>query len=402
MKLGWIDFSKTERNKVLNVLDLLSESGTLDELGIAPIRDGFANIFFPGTSTIQTRAKYFLCVPYAFKEIERSGETSPNRMYKMLNAIEKSCGEHFLAQNPKADGIIGRRALSLGNWVKRAPTDLYWVGLRKLGIFTGGELSISEYIRFMCANNSQKGTLKNLGNRNDNAEENDCDDIDAGNSLYKRFWNIPTYTKDWQEKLTLELTSDEANFLKNQIVSNCLDTMFGHIMKENMRDITELESFYDLGNGFVNLFPDQVQSDYKLAIAFSNFAYALRVLFNIIVSDGQNSTANREWDMLKPTLQEIADINIDSIFERLSLTGNSALRHFLKQSQEYMKSNDIDGLKECITKREVHLKGVNRAKTMHPGEFDIESWFGGGYLDYRFGNAKVIMKDIFEGVNDIA
>ena len=71
MQLGWIDFSKSERSKVLSVLDLLQEKGTLDELGIAPIRDGFANIFFPGTSTIQTRAKYFLIVPYALRDLER-------------------------------------------------------------------------------------------------------------------------------------------------------------------------------------------------------------------------------------------------------------------------------------------------------------------------------------------
>ena len=35
MPLGWIDFSKSERSKVLSVLDMLSEAGTLDELGIA-------------------------------------------------------------------------------------------------------------------------------------------------------------------------------------------------------------------------------------------------------------------------------------------------------------------------------------------------------------------------------
>ena len=80
MQLGWIDFSKTERNKILSVLDLLSEPGTLDELGIAPIRDGFANLFFPGTSTIQTRAKYFFLVPYALKEHELSNETNPNNL----------------------------------------------------------------------------------------------------------------------------------------------------------------------------------------------------------------------------------------------------------------------------------------------------------------------------------
>ena len=67
MPLGWIDFSKNERNKVLSVLDLLSENGTLDELGIAPVRDGFADLFFPGTSTIQTRAKYFLIVPCLYR-----------------------------------------------------------------------------------------------------------------------------------------------------------------------------------------------------------------------------------------------------------------------------------------------------------------------------------------------
>ena len=80
MQLGWIDFSKSERSKVLSVLDLLQEKGTLDELGIAPIRDGFANIFFPGTSTIQTRAKYFLIVPYALWDLEREDAMKPNQM----------------------------------------------------------------------------------------------------------------------------------------------------------------------------------------------------------------------------------------------------------------------------------------------------------------------------------
>lgn len=59
MELGWIDFSKNERSKILSILDLLREKGVLDELGIASIRDAYSDLFFPGTSTIQTRAKYF-------------------------------------------------------------------------------------------------------------------------------------------------------------------------------------------------------------------------------------------------------------------------------------------------------------------------------------------------------
>ena len=106
MQLGWIDFSKTERSKILSVLDLLQENGTLDELGIAPVRDGFSNIFFPGTSTIQTRAKYFLIVPYALKDLERSNETNPNVLHKKLDAIERSCGEQLLANNKDERGTI--------------------------------------------------------------------------------------------------------------------------------------------------------------------------------------------------------------------------------------------------------------------------------------------------------
>ena len=68
MQLGWIDFSKEDRQKALDVINPLSEQGAVDELGIGIIRDAFANYFFPGTSTIQTRAKYFLIVPYVLRE----------------------------------------------------------------------------------------------------------------------------------------------------------------------------------------------------------------------------------------------------------------------------------------------------------------------------------------------
>ena len=67
-----------------------------------------------------------------------------------------------------------------------------------------------------------------------------------------------------------------------------------------------------------------------------------------------------------------------------------------------MISGDIDGLKETIIKREVHLKGVSRAKTRHAGEFKPETWFGGRKLDYRFPDAQTIISDIFEGEKNCA
>lgn len=393
MQLGWIDFSKTERNKILSVLDLLSEPGTLDELGIAPIRDGFSNLFFPGTSTIQTRAKYFFAVPYALKQLERSGETNPNKVLKALDTIERTCGEILLEQNRDENGIIGKRSLQGGKWVKRTPADIYWAGLRQYGIFTGGNLSLSEYVRVSCAMRTQKSTLKKLGNRNDNAEENECDDKNAGDLFKMQFWKMPLYNDEWLETFCMELSDDEAQFLSNQIIESCNGSMLSYVLENHMVEFLECESFQDIG-ALIDKFPENVQEDFCKAVAFSRFIYAIRTVYNVIVSDGKNEYANSELERQKENYKEIAALDIDSIMERLGIFNNPMLRKFLKQSQECMRSGDIEELKKGIVSREKFLKGPNRAKTAHPGEFNPEEWLGGGELDYRFYNARTILRDI--------
>lgn len=401
MELGWIDFSKKERNKVLSVLDLLSEAGTLDELGIAPIRDGYANLFFPSTSTIQTKAKYFLCVPYALRDIERGEEVNFKRLLQALSAKEEACGKKLFLENPKSDGVIGRRALVNKSWVKRAPSDIYWAGIRRLGIFLGGNMSLSEYLRYLSSKKQEKNSLLRLGNRNDQKEESEKDDGDAGKDLYIRFWNLPTYTKEWLDTLSIHLTKAEALFLKQQILSHCKGSMYAYIMQENMQDIVDVKNFEDLKGGYIGKFPADIQADYYNAIAFSEFVYPLRVLYNIIVFDGKNQEANDEWDKLQEDLSRVADIDFASIYRRLGISNITLLR-FLQTAQEQMKNGDIEGLKETIIRREVQLKGESRAKTKHVGEFVNSTWIGGRRLDYRFPDAQTIIKDIFEGEKNCA
>lgn len=393
MQLGWIDFSKTDRNKILSVLDMLSEPGTLDELGIAPIRDGFSNLFFPGTSTIQTRAKYFFAVPYALKQLELSSEINPNKILKTLDTIERTCGEIFLEQNRNENGIIGKRSLQGGKWVKRTPADIYWAGLRKYGIFIGGNLSLSEYVRVSCTMKTQKSTLKRLGNRNDNAEENECDDKNAGDLFKMQFWKMPLYKDEWMEDFCMELTDAEAQFLSNQIIETCKGSMLSYVLENNMIEFLDCTSFRDIGV-IIDKFPKEMQDDYLMAVSFSRFIYAIRTVYNIIVSDGKNDLANDEFERQREELGEIADIDIDDIMERLGVFNNPLLRNFLKQALRSMISGNIEELKKGIVSREIQLKGINRAKTAHPGEFNPDEWLGGGELDYRFYNAKTILSDI--------
>ena len=72
----WLDYSEQERRKMLDVIELFGERTTRDELGLGGVRDAFADLLFPGTSTIQTRAKYFLFVPWVYQLLEEKRVSS--------------------------------------------------------------------------------------------------------------------------------------------------------------------------------------------------------------------------------------------------------------------------------------------------------------------------------------
>ena len=88
MQLGFIDFSTEERNKVLSTLKLLGTQTAIDELGIGVVRDACADILFPGISTIQTRAKYFVLIPYILARAEKQSYTRGREVLQWINNFE--------------------------------------------------------------------------------------------------------------------------------------------------------------------------------------------------------------------------------------------------------------------------------------------------------------------------
>ena len=78
-QLGWVDFSSTDREQVSKILAMLREPGTLDELGIGQIRDAFADLFFSGFSTIQTRTKYIITVSRILRDYHHLTLFTSNR-----------------------------------------------------------------------------------------------------------------------------------------------------------------------------------------------------------------------------------------------------------------------------------------------------------------------------------
>ena len=72
----WLDYSEHERRQFDEIIKGFNEKDTRDELGLGSVRDAFANMLFPGVSTIQTRARYFLFVPWVYQEVERRQRTA--------------------------------------------------------------------------------------------------------------------------------------------------------------------------------------------------------------------------------------------------------------------------------------------------------------------------------------
>lgn len=132
----WLDYSERERRKMLDVVDLFRERDTRDELGVGSIRDAFADMLFPGTSTIMTRARYFLLVAWTYQRMERmrvpSGEIAARARKAELDLVEP------IGRSNDNDGNIGKVAKTT---LKRLPSNVYWQGLGVWGIrfFSGSQ-----------------------------------------------------------------------------------------------------------------------------------------------------------------------------------------------------------------------------------------------------------------------
>lgn len=390
MPLGWIDFSKDERNKVLNVIHLLDEPGAVDELGIGAVRDAFADYFFPGTSTVQTRAKYFLIVPYVLMEAGSGKYGSDlNSILRRIDNEERHCRDILIKTSN--DGVIG--SLVPRSWVLRTPSNIYWNGIKKMGIFKEN-LSVKEYIHQSIIQRNLK-KAKEYGNRRIDAEENERDDIDAGDITSIQFWSLgDLYHSNWRENLTIELLPKEAAFLKSQIILNLKDSLFAFILKNDIL-LDKYDSFGAFSEDIKDSVNDELRYMIDLANDFNNLVSIITTRYNLIVFDGKNKIAQEKWSVLSKDIKRRSQVDLRKIYTKLFIR-NKGLKSFLLMVQDAIRKEDIALVDKLIIDREKKLKNEKRAKTSRIGEFNEQntSWIGLDILDYRYTSAKRIIRDI--------
>ena len=132
---SWLDYSDSERRRMLDVARSLNERNTRDELGLATVRDALSDQLAPGISTIQTRARYFLFIPWIYQEIEarlRQRAAGVTKEWVTRKARNEEVGliPHLL----QSDDAVGTIGSSAGKSVQRLPSSVYWNGLAEWGI----------------------------------------------------------------------------------------------------------------------------------------------------------------------------------------------------------------------------------------------------------------------------
>ena len=143
--VGWLDFDAAASERASTLIRSLEEPGTLDALGIGSVRDVIAEILNPGTSTIQTRLRYFVFLPWIFRSLE-SQKVPPNEFARRLRDAEARLIDCLRPLGP-SQGTIG---YSAGRDLKRMPSEIYWRGMGNWGL-RRFDLSIAEYAQRAAA-----------------------------------------------------------------------------------------------------------------------------------------------------------------------------------------------------------------------------------------------------------
>ena len=126
--LRWLATSERERQQAMELARALQQKESRDELGIGSIRDAIADQLFPGTSTLHTRARYHLFIPWAYQRaLQRTGKKSLAGRVRdaeaaLIAGFDRSVDSH---------GLLGR---DRGAALQRMPSTLYWQGLYVWGV----------------------------------------------------------------------------------------------------------------------------------------------------------------------------------------------------------------------------------------------------------------------------
>ncbi len=401
-EITWIDHDSKARERTLRILSLFQEKDTRDELGLGSIRDSFADQLFPGTSTIQTRLRYMLFVPWIYRLLEEK-ELPADTFAIQADRLERDLVKPLMDSHDQA-GVFGKTA---GKKLKRLPSSVYWAGLGVWGIRLT-PFSQDEYHRRIQESHHHRNVLKVA----EKTAKSRGDDIDVEHRAATLNWHpkLPAPPDNFPTKVDFVLSHEEAQFIQDCIQTSCPDSLLAFLSLHcKPADTPTPWNHPDYG-----IFSDKHKELLTYARLFSNVMHGAALSYNIQLARLRKNEDlvkkhHSRFDIWRETLplEEIRSWSLKRLWELTVGHGHTIsvqTKFFVQKWIAYTLElpgrdllSDTDAL-DLIKKREMALKGI---RSRFRNQRALEQWggfSGTGKLVYRWPNVKMLLNDLFQSI----
>ncbi len=404
MQIGFINFSQEELAKKNKVLQMVRDQTAIDELGFGRIRDAFANWMFPGMSTLQRRAKYFVVMPSLFYQATKKKYNTIRDVRDQITRWEIRLTDMLVNgagdDEQKKNGITGRSMLEdakkdPGKFVKYDPTYIYITGLRTYGMIKSNQ----DIYRLIFERSQYASQQKPKYKASEEGEMSDSNDLEG----LTQFFSVSgeDYDFDGGDALSIDLTRREADFLKNQIINSVrsMDSLLAYILRNN---VEVLPNYNDLGNIWKDMPADfsDFMKQYRMGQRFSHLAYVIQLRFNHVMAVFNEQY--EEADKLQAKIEEVleqypTDFTSQAIEDMLffikgRVTEMSVIK-FCRSAVRMIEKRAWDSLDELIVAREKAVK-PGRNKLRNP-KYKGEERYWPQMLSFRWNEI------VYQVINEI-
>jgi hypothetical protein len=402
--VAWLDTSSEEQRRVRELIALYAQNESRDELGIGQIRDAFSEALFPGTSVTQTRARYYLFVPWTYTAKgarRRSGGaltawTDLQERRLILTLRDK----HRLGAG---QGLIGRVA---GERLKILPSAIYWSGLIRYGI--------------LAADIAPDQLGRRATSDEDEAEL-------SARSSYEWHPTLPAPPAGWPDEVPdgLDLLPAEASWLRERIIDTTGGSLLAHLLEQDRAPdgaspAPWLDSACTSATG-------ATAELLRHAQCFSLVVHGAALLYNLLVAERYEAAGfNRvpepvadhrerlaQWaDELRDQRQLLQHWDRDRFWTtvlqlnpRIGVQTRLFVDAWIDAARDGRAERcaDDDQLRRLVAERERRQKGAKQSRLENPRLLPTWSGQSGtGRLDYRWGTVRRIVTDVFEGLDRAA
>jgi hypothetical protein len=381
----------------MEVIELFRDKSTVDELGIGTVRDAIADILFPGTSVIHTRARYFLFIPWIYLRLEAkrvsSSEIAGKARIAELDLME------FLRDSGESDGTIGVRA---GRSLKILPSAIYWQALHRLGIrrYAGTR---DQYHRSLDRWYTAPGrTIENA----------DGEPVEGG-----RRWNwdprLPKAAAGFPNSAVMSLRRLEAEYLRDRIKYAAAGSLYAELLEAKAAPAKSPAPWAYKG---LEGMPKHLRDQVNHARLFSEIMAGAPLLYNAMLAKEANNDdfladhrgRLKSWaDRIASIESDISGWNRGEFWRFVTSQGGIIplqTRLFVERWADIVSAGSLKAIerstaaRSLITDRERYLKrgqarlGNDRALALWQGDSGTRP------LTYRWEITCTTLSDIFDGL----